>query len=119
MAMAYLERAHADNVIHTEMFFDPQTHTERGVAMDVVVNGLPLPVLESLTRAGRVTKSTAIGAGRYALELPLSEEPHVLLSELAGAGVRLVSAHPLRATLEDYFVEQVAAASVDRGLGPA
>ena len=40
MAMAYLERAHADNVIHTEMFFDPQTHTERGVAMDVVVNGL-------------------------------------------------------------------------------
>ncbi len=40
MAMAYLERAHADSVIHTEMFFDPQTHTERGVAMDVVVNGL-------------------------------------------------------------------------------
>jgi len=85
---------------------------------DVVVNGLPLPVLESLTRAGRVTKSTAIGGGRYALELPISEEPHVLLSELAGAGVRLVSAHPLRATLEDYFVQQVAAASVDRGLGP-
>jgi ABC-2 type transport system ATP-binding protein len=86
---------------------------------DVVVNGLPLPVLESLTRAGRVTKSTAIGGGRYALELPISEEPHVLLLELAGVGVRLVSAHPLRATLEDYFVQQVAAASVDRGLGPA
>ena len=74
---------------------------------DVVVNGLPLPVLESLTRAGRVTKSTAIGGGRYALELPISEEPHVLLLELADAGVRLVSAHPLRATLEDYFVELV------------
>ncbi len=40
MAMAYLERAHFDNVIHTEMFFDPQTHTERGVAIDVVINGL-------------------------------------------------------------------------------
>ncbi len=40
MAMAYLERAHADNVIHTEIFFDPQTHTERGVAMNVVINGL-------------------------------------------------------------------------------
>jgi adenosine deaminase len=40
MGLAYLERAHADNVIHTEMFFDPQTHTERGVAMDVVINGL-------------------------------------------------------------------------------
>ncbi len=40
MAMAYLERAHLDNVIHTEIFFDPQTHTERGIAMDVVINGL-------------------------------------------------------------------------------
>ena len=40
MGLAYLERAHADNVIHVEMFFDPQTHTERGVAIDMVINGL-------------------------------------------------------------------------------
>ena len=40
MAWAYLERAAADNVVHTEIFFDPQTHTERGVPMSVVVNGL-------------------------------------------------------------------------------
>jgi len=40
MAWAYLERAAADNVVHTEMFFDPQTHTARGVPMEVVVNGL-------------------------------------------------------------------------------
>ncbi|RZJ16954.1 MAG: adenosine deaminase [Haliea sp.] len=40
MAWAYLLRAQADNVVHTEMFFDPQTHTERGVAMETVVNGL-------------------------------------------------------------------------------
>src|SRR6187551_2602660 len=33
MAWAYLRRAQAYNVVHTEMFFDPQTHTERGVAM--------------------------------------------------------------------------------------
>jgi adenosine deaminase len=31
MARAYLDRAVADNVVHTEIFFDPQTHTERGV----------------------------------------------------------------------------------------
>ena len=31
MAWAYLERAAADNVVRTEMFFDPQTHTARGV----------------------------------------------------------------------------------------
>jgi adenosine deaminase len=40
MAWAYLLRAQADNVVHTEMFFDPQTHTARGVAMETVINGL-------------------------------------------------------------------------------
>ncbi|KGG93928.1 MULTISPECIES: adenosine deaminase [Comamonas] len=40
MARAYLDRAVADNVVHTEIFFDPQTHTERGVAMETVINGL-------------------------------------------------------------------------------
>jgi adenine deaminase len=40
MAWAYLRRAAADNVVHTEMFFDPQTHTARGVSMETVINGL-------------------------------------------------------------------------------
>lgn len=40
LAFAYLERAHADNVRHVEMFFDPQGHTSRGVSFDTVVNGL-------------------------------------------------------------------------------
>ena len=40
MARAYLDRAVADNIVRTEMFFDPQTHTERGVSMEVVINGL-------------------------------------------------------------------------------
>lgn len=40
LAWAYLERAHADNVFHVEMFFDPQGHTSRGVAFDTVVSGL-------------------------------------------------------------------------------
>ena len=40
MARAYLDRAVADNVVHTEIFFDPQTHTARGVAMETVINGL-------------------------------------------------------------------------------
>ena len=40
MARAYLVRAAADNVVHTELFFDPQTHTARGVAMGTVINGL-------------------------------------------------------------------------------
>jgi adenosine deaminase len=40
MARAYLMRAAADKVLHVEIFFDPQTHTARGVAMDTVINGL-------------------------------------------------------------------------------
>jgi len=40
MAWAYFERATADNVVHAEIFFDPQTHTERGVSMETVIVGL-------------------------------------------------------------------------------
>ena len=40
LARAYLLRAAADNVLHAELFFDPQTHTARGVSMVSVINGL-------------------------------------------------------------------------------
>ena len=40
MAWAYFERAAADNVVHAELFFDPQTHTSRGVPLEVVIQGL-------------------------------------------------------------------------------
>lgn len=40
MAYAYFERAAADHVVHAELFFDPQTHTGRGVPMQTVIVGL-------------------------------------------------------------------------------
>ncbi|MDD1783370.1 adenosine deaminase [Enterovibrio sp. ZSDZ35] len=40
LTWAYLLRCKADNVIHTEIFFDPQTHTARGIAFDTVINGI-------------------------------------------------------------------------------
>ncbi|MDB5954398.1 adenosine deaminase [Ramlibacter sp.] len=40
MAWAYLQRAAAENVLRAEIFFDPQTHTARGVAMETVISGL-------------------------------------------------------------------------------
>jgi adenosine deaminase len=40
MAWAYFLRAQADGVVHAELFFDPQTHTDRGVPMATVVQGL-------------------------------------------------------------------------------
>lgn len=40
LTWAYLNRVHADNVRHVEIFFDPQGHTERGVAFETVITGI-------------------------------------------------------------------------------
>lgn len=40
LTWAYLLRAKADGIVHTEIFFDPQTHTDRGIAFEVVLNGI-------------------------------------------------------------------------------
>jgi len=40
LTFAYLRRAAQDNVRHAEIFFDPQGHTERGIAFDTVLNGI-------------------------------------------------------------------------------
>jgi adenine deaminase len=39
LAWEYLEKAHSQNVLHTEMFFDPQAHTSRGVPFPTVIGG--------------------------------------------------------------------------------
>lgn len=51
MARAYLGRAARDNVLHAEIF-DPQTHTERGVAMETVINGLHRACEDARTELG-------------------------------------------------------------------
>ena len=40
LTRAYLERVHADNVRHVEVFFDPQGHTDRGIAFKTVIDGI-------------------------------------------------------------------------------
>lgn len=40
LTMAYLRRVAADNVVHVEVFFDPQGHTERGLPFDVAMSGI-------------------------------------------------------------------------------
>ena len=52
MARAYFIKAAADNVLHTELFFDPQTHTARGVSMEVVVNGLHRACVDAQAQLG-------------------------------------------------------------------
>ncbi|SAK59288.1 adenosine deaminase [Caballeronia ptereochthonis] len=50
MTLAYVERALADHVTHAEIFFDPQTHTERGVPIETVVAGIERALAEGERR---------------------------------------------------------------------
>jgi adenosine deaminase len=52
LACAYFERAAADNVVHAEIFFDPQTHTARGIGFDVVMRGLLAGMADAEARHG-------------------------------------------------------------------
>ena len=52
MARAYFLKAAQDNVVHTEIFFDPQTHTARGVSMGTVINGLHRACLDAKADLG-------------------------------------------------------------------
>ena len=52
MARAYFVRAAQDKVIHAELFFDPQTHTARGVSMETVVNGLHRACVDAKAELG-------------------------------------------------------------------
>ena len=40
LTWAYLQKIHAQHVLHTEIFFDPQTHTSRGISFDTVITGI-------------------------------------------------------------------------------
>ena len=56
LARAYLRRAHADGVRHAEIFFDPQTHTRRGVPMGAVVEGLCAAMREAERETGLTSR---------------------------------------------------------------
>jgi len=40
LTWAYALKCKEDNIVHTEIFFDPQTHTDRGINFDIVINGI-------------------------------------------------------------------------------
>lgn len=55
LADAYLRRAAADNVVHVEMFFDPQAHTGRGVPLATLMDGLERAIAGSRERGVSVS----------------------------------------------------------------
>jgi adenosine deaminase len=56
LAAAYFDRAAADGVVHAEIFFDPQTHTDRGIPFATVIEGLLSGMAEAEARHGLTSK---------------------------------------------------------------
>ncbi len=52
LTWAYLLKCQQDNVIHTEIFFDPQTHTARGIHFDTVIAGIDRAMKDGLKQLG-------------------------------------------------------------------
>jgi adenosine deaminase len=52
LTWAYLQKCHQQNVVHVEPFFDPQTHTDRGIAFETVINGISRALKDGKTQLG-------------------------------------------------------------------
>jgi len=52
VTLAYLKRAHAQQVRHAEIFFDPQTHTGRGISFETVITGIHRALVDAHQRFG-------------------------------------------------------------------
>jgi adenosine deaminase len=52
LSRAYLRKAHEQGVVHAEIFFDPQTHTARGVAFEAVIHGISRALSEAHAESG-------------------------------------------------------------------
>lgn len=89
LALAYFERVVADGAKHAEIFFDPQTHTDRGVPFAVVADGLLAGMAEAERRWG-VTSSLILCFLRHlseeaAFETLARAEPY--LDRIVGVGL--------------------------------
>jgi adenosine deaminase len=89
LGMAYFERLAADGGRHAEIFFDPQTHTDRGLAFSVAIDGL----LSAMDEAGRtlgVTSKLILCFLRHldeAAAFETLEQAKPYLDRLAGVGL--------------------------------
>ena len=89
MAWAYFLKAQADNVVHAELFFDPQTHTARQVPMATVINGLHRACVDAHTKLG-ISASLIMCFLRHLSEeeaLQTLEEAKPYLDKIIGVGL--------------------------------
>jgi adenine deaminase len=89
LALAYFRRLAADGGTHAEIFFDPQTHTDRGVAFGTVINGLTAGMEEAERTLG-VTSKLILCFLRHldeAAAFATLEQAKPYLSRIAGVGL--------------------------------
>ena len=89
LALAYFDRAAADNVRHAEIFFDPQTHTDRGIPFGVVADGLLAGMEEAERRHGLTSKLILCFLRHLDEEAALATlaAPDPWLGRIAGVGL--------------------------------
>jgi ABC-2 type transport system ATP-binding protein len=75
---------------------------------ELVVSGVSEALQSQL--ASRVAGLRPLAHGRYTIQLGPDERPEQMMAELRGHGVRVESLNPVRDTLEDFFMQQIAAA---------
>ena len=56
MTWLYIEKLYLQNVVHAEIFFDPQTHTDRGIAFSTVISGIHDALIDAEKKFGMTSK---------------------------------------------------------------
>jgi len=89
LTMAYLEKCNTENIRHVEIFFDPQGHTERGVAFTTVITGIDRALKDGSTKFG-ISYKTIMCFLRHLSEIDAFEtlrEAKNHLSKIDGVGL--------------------------------
>jgi adenosine deaminase len=97
LALDYMRRAHEQGVVHAEIFFDPQTHTDRGIAFGAVVEGLSRALDEAQRRFGMTHRLIACFLRHLSAEAAMRTLDEVLEHRAAITAVGLDSSevgHP-------------------------
>ena len=113
LAIAYFDRAAADKVVHCEIFFDPQTHTDRGISFDTVMAGL-LAGMDDARARHAITSKLILCFLRH-----LDEEAAFATLEQAGKWLDRIEAVGLDSSELGHPPEKFArvfAAAAERGL---
>ncbi|HEX9701379.1 MAG TPA: adenosine deaminase [Rhodospirillales bacterium] len=89
LTRAYLDRAHRQNVLHAEIFFDPQAHTERGVEFRTVIDGIRWALWDAKADLGLTTRLILCFLRHLPPESAMQTLEHALpyRDDIAGVGL--------------------------------